>query len=134
MAIALIALMLLELLLLLFWSPLLFRTGVVLSNQRIAASPTELTQLSLIGLEYDLPTDKWLGVDPRHAWMTSWDSRFSDCLHGTGNEPLQQSTAPDREPSETLWRRRHQRERRRKLGAPLYFLMAGPGSAERCSA
>ncbi|HGM6770188.1 hypothetical protein JAK58_07635 [Stenotrophomonas maltophilia] len=37
MTAALIALMLLELLLLLFWAPIFFRTGIVLFNQRTAS-------------------------------------------------------------------------------------------------
>lgn len=60
MAIALIALLLIELLLLALWAPFFFRTGIALFNQRIAATPAELAQLSLAGLEYDLPPDTWL--------------------------------------------------------------------------
>ncbi len=60
MAIALIALMLMELLLLIFWAPFFFRTGIVLFNQRIAASSPELARLSLAGLEQDLPTERWM--------------------------------------------------------------------------
>lgn len=92
MAIALIALMLLELLLLLFWAPFFFRTGIVLFNQRIAASPAELTQLSLIGLEYDLPTDKWLGfvfrelphrsVAFRESFAPGYGGRYFLLMHG----------------------------------------------------
>ncbi|MDC7798286.1 hypothetical protein PQS91_00330 [Stenotrophomonas geniculata] len=92
MAIALIALMLLELLLLLFWAPFFFRTGIVLFNQRIAASPAELTQLSLIGLEYDLPTDKWLGfvfrelphrsVAFRESFAPGYGGRYFPLMHG----------------------------------------------------
>ena len=92
MAIALIALMLLELLLLLFWAPFYFRTGIVLFNQRIAASPAELTQLSLIGLEYDLPTDKWLGfvfrelphrsVAFRESFAPGYGGRYFPLMHG----------------------------------------------------
>jgi len=59
MAIALLALMLIELLLLSAWVPLFFRTGIVLFNQRIAASPDNLKHLSLGGLEHDLPIEKW---------------------------------------------------------------------------
>lgn len=92
MAIALIALMLLELLLLLFWVPLFFRTGIVLFNQRIAASPAELTQLSLIGLEYDLPTDKWQSlalralpdgtVAFRESFAPGYGGRYFPLMHG----------------------------------------------------
>ncbi|PZS90791.1 hypothetical protein [Stenotrophomonas maltophilia] len=92
MAIAVIALMLLELLLLLFWAPLFFRTGIVLFNQRIAASPAELTQLSLIGLEYDLPTDKWLSfvfrvlpdrsVAFRESFAPGYGGRYFPLMHG----------------------------------------------------
>lgn len=60
MAIALIALLLIELLLLALWAPFFFRTGIALFNQRIAATPAELAQLSLAGLEHDLPPDAWL--------------------------------------------------------------------------
>ncbi|HDS1038078.1 TPA: hypothetical protein QDZ42_001273 [Stenotrophomonas maltophilia] len=60
MAIALIALLLIEVLLLLRWAPFFFGTGIVLFNQRIAASPDELSQLSLAGLEHDLPIDRWM--------------------------------------------------------------------------
>ena len=60
MAIALIAVMLMELLLLIFWAPFFFRTGIVLFNQRIAASPAKLARLSLSGLEQDLPTERWM--------------------------------------------------------------------------
>ena len=60
MAIALIALLLIELLLLALWAPFFFRTGIALFNQRIAATPAELAQLSLAGLEHDLPPDTWL--------------------------------------------------------------------------
>ena len=60
MAIALIALLLIEVLLMLFWAPFFFRTGIVLFNQRVAASPAELSQLSLVGLDHDLPLEKWL--------------------------------------------------------------------------
>ena len=92
MAIALIALMLLELLLLLFWAPLFFRTGIVLFNQRIAASPAELAQLSLIGLEYDLPTDKWLSfvfhalpdgsTAFRESFAPGYGGRYFPLMHG----------------------------------------------------
>jgi hypothetical protein len=60
MAIALIAVLLIEVLLLVLWAPFFFRTGIVLFNQRIAATPAELAQLSLAGLEHDLPADTWL--------------------------------------------------------------------------
>ncbi|WP_313445327.1 hypothetical protein [Stenotrophomonas indicatrix] len=60
MAIALIALLLIELLLLALWAPFFFRTGIALFNQRIAATPAELAHLSLAGLEHDLPPDTWL--------------------------------------------------------------------------
>lgn len=60
MAIALIALLLIELLLLALWAPFFFRTGIALFNQRIAATPAELAQLSLASLEHDLPPDTWL--------------------------------------------------------------------------
>lgn len=60
MAIALIALLLIEVLLLLLWAPFFYRTGIILFNQRIAASPAELAQLSLGGLERDLPTERWM--------------------------------------------------------------------------
>lgn len=92
MVTALIALMLLELLLLLFWAPLFFRTGIVLFNQRISASPTELTQLSLIGLEYDLPTDTWLSfvfrvlpdrsVAFRESFALGYGGRYFPLMHG----------------------------------------------------
>lgn len=60
MAIALIALLLIELLLLALCAPFFFRTGIALFNRRIAATPAELAQLSLAGLEHDLPPDTWL--------------------------------------------------------------------------
>ncbi|HIE1097678.1 MULTISPECIES: hypothetical protein [Stenotrophomonas] len=60
MAIALIAVMLIELLLLITWAPFFYRTGIILFNQRIAASPAELAQLSLAGLERDLPIERWV--------------------------------------------------------------------------
>ncbi|HEL4109927.1 TPA: hypothetical protein UM343_000004 [Stenotrophomonas maltophilia] len=60
MAIALIIVLLMELLLLILWAPFFFRTGIVLFNQRIAASPAELARLSLAGLEQDLPTERWM--------------------------------------------------------------------------
>ncbi|MGF6416978.1 hypothetical protein ABH900_000439 [Stenotrophomonas sp. AN71] len=92
MAIALIALMLLELLLLLFWAPFFFRTGIVLFNQRVAASPAELTRLSLGGLEYDLPTDKWLSfvfhalpdgsAVFRESFAPGYGGRYFPLMHG----------------------------------------------------
>jgi len=92
MAIALIALMLMELLMLLFWAPVFFRTGIVLFNQRIAASPADLAQLSLIGLEYDLPTDKWPSlvfrvlpdgtVAFRESFAPGFGGRYFPLMHG----------------------------------------------------
>lgn len=55
MFIALTAVLLIEVLFLFSWAPFYFRTGIVLFNQRIAASPAELGQLSLAGLERDIP-------------------------------------------------------------------------------
>ncbi|WP_164280123.1 hypothetical protein [Stenotrophomonas indicatrix] len=60
MATALITLLLIEVLLLVMWAPFFFRTGITLFNQRVAATPAELAQLSLAGLEHDLPADTWL--------------------------------------------------------------------------
>ncbi|WP_313206905.1 hypothetical protein [Stenotrophomonas sp.] len=58
MAIALIALLLIEVLLLSLWAPFFFRTGIILFNQRVAASPAELSHVSLTGLDHDLPIEK----------------------------------------------------------------------------
>ena len=92
MAIALIALMLIELLLLFAWAPLFFRTGIVLFNQRIAASPDDLKRLSLGGLEYDLPTERWArlsfrtlpdgSVAFRESFAPGFGGRYFPLMHG----------------------------------------------------
>ncbi|UID77293.1 hypothetical protein J3U96_11795 [Stenotrophomonas maltophilia] len=60
MAIALIALLLLETVLLMAWVAGYFSWGIILFNERIAASPAMQARLSLGSLECDLPQDKWL--------------------------------------------------------------------------
>lgn len=60
MAIALIALLLLETVLLMAWVAGYFSWGITLFNERIAASPAMQARLSLGSLECDLPQDKWL--------------------------------------------------------------------------
>ncbi|EKT4074390.1 hypothetical protein [Stenotrophomonas maltophilia] len=60
MAIALIALLLLETVLLMAWVAGYFSWGIILFNERIAASPTMQARLSLGSLERDLPQDRWL--------------------------------------------------------------------------
>ncbi|MBK0025876.1 hypothetical protein IAE57_06865 [Stenotrophomonas sp. S48] len=92
MAIALIALMLIELLLLFAWAPLFFRTGIMLFNQRIAAAPDDLKRLSLGGLEYDLPTERWArlafralpdgSVAFRESFVPGFGGRYFPLLHG----------------------------------------------------
>ncbi|WMJ69144.1 hypothetical protein [Stenotrophomonas sp. 24(2023)] len=92
MAIALIALMLIELLLLFAWAPLFFRTGIVLYNQRIAASLDDLKRLSLGGLEYDLPTETWArlsfralpdgSVAFRESFALGYGGRYFPLMHG----------------------------------------------------
>lgn len=92
MAIALIALLLIEVLLLLLWAPFFFRTGIVLFNQRIAATPAELAQLSLAGLEHDLPADTWLrlvfralpdgSIAFRESFAPSFGGRYFPLMRG----------------------------------------------------
>ncbi|WP_313140315.1 hypothetical protein [Stenotrophomonas sp.] len=92
MALALIALMLVELLLLLRWAPFFFRSGIILFNQRVAASTAELSQLSLAGLEYDLPVGKWLrqafhalpdgSVAFRESFAPHFGGRYFPLMHG----------------------------------------------------
>ena len=92
MAIALIALMLIELLLLLAWVPLFFRTGIVLFNQRIAASPDDLKHLSLGGLERDMPIERWArlsfraladgSVAFRESFAPGFGGRYFPLMHG----------------------------------------------------
>lgn len=60
MAIALIALLLMETVLLMAWVASYFSWGIPLFNERIAASPAMQARLSLGSLERDLPRDKWL--------------------------------------------------------------------------
>lgn len=60
MAIALIALLLVEAVLLVLWVPACFDRGIVLFNQRIAASPAMQARLSLGSLERDLQPDRWM--------------------------------------------------------------------------
>lgn len=60
MAIALIALLLLETVLLMAWVAGYFSWGIALFNERIAASPAMQARLSLGSLERDLPQDRWL--------------------------------------------------------------------------
>lgn len=92
MAIALIAVLLIEVLLLVLWAPFFFRTGIVLFNQRIAATPAELAQLSLAGLEHDLPADTWLrlvfralpdgSVAFRESFAPSFGGRYFPLMRG----------------------------------------------------
>jgi len=92
MAIALIALLLIEVLLLVLWAPFFFRTGIVLFNQRIAATPAELAQLSLAGLEHDLPADAWLrlvfralpdgSIAFRESFTPSFGGRYFPLMRG----------------------------------------------------
>lgn len=92
MAIALIALLLIEVLLLVLWAPFFFRTGIVLFNQRIAAPPTELSGLSLAGLEQDLPMEKWLhmafhalpdgSIAFRESFAPSFGGRYFPLMRG----------------------------------------------------
>lgn len=60
MAIALIAVLLIETVLLMAWVAGYFSWGITLFNERIAASPAMQARLSLGSLERDLPHDKWL--------------------------------------------------------------------------
>ncbi|WP_188238622.1 hypothetical protein [Stenotrophomonas maltophilia] len=60
MAIALIAVLLIETVLLMAWVAGYFSWGITLFNERIAASPAMQARLSLGSLERDLPQDKWL--------------------------------------------------------------------------
>ncbi|OBU68508.1 hypothetical protein A9K58_06790 [Stenotrophomonas maltophilia] len=60
MAITLIAVLLIETALLMTWVAGYFRWGIILFNERIAASPALQARLSLGSLERDLPQDKWL--------------------------------------------------------------------------
>jgi len=60
MAIALIALLLIETVLMMAWAASYFSWGITLFNERIAASPAMQARLSLGSLERDLPQDKWL--------------------------------------------------------------------------
>jgi hypothetical protein len=60
MAIALIAVLLIETVLLMAWVAGHFSWGITLFNERIAASPTMQARLSLGSLERDLPQDRWL--------------------------------------------------------------------------
>jgi len=60
MAIALIALLLIETVLLMAWVAGYFSWGITVFNERIAASPTMQARLSLGSLERDLPQDRWL--------------------------------------------------------------------------
>ena len=60
MAIALIALLLIETVLLMAWVASYFSWGITLFNERIAASPAMQVRLSLGSLERDLPQDRWL--------------------------------------------------------------------------
>lgn len=60
MAIALIALLLIETVLLMAWVAGYFSWGITVFNERIAASPAMQARLSLGSLERDLPQDKWL--------------------------------------------------------------------------
>jgi len=92
MAIALIALLLVEVLLLLFWAPFFFRCGIVLFNQRVAASPAELRQVSLAGLDHDLPIEKLLrlvfhalpdgSVAFRESFEPSFQGRYCGLMRG----------------------------------------------------
>lgn len=60
MAIALIAVLLIETVLLMAWVAGYFSWGITLFNERIAASPVMQARLSLGSLERDLPQDRWL--------------------------------------------------------------------------
>lgn len=60
MAIALIAVLLIETVLLMAWVAGYFSWGITLFNERISASPAMQDRLSLDSLERDLPQDKWL--------------------------------------------------------------------------
>lgn len=62
MAIALIALLLIETVLMMAWVGGYFSWGITLFNERIAASPAMQARLSLGSLERDLPQDKWLDL------------------------------------------------------------------------
>ncbi|MCF3525721.1 hypothetical protein [Stenotrophomonas maltophilia] len=59
MAIALIAVLLIETVLLMVWVAGYFSWGITLFNERIAASSAIQARLSLGSLERDLPQDKW---------------------------------------------------------------------------
>ncbi|WP_313148280.1 hypothetical protein [Stenotrophomonas sp.] len=92
MALALIALMLIELLMLFAWVPVFFRTGIVLFNQRIDASADDLKHLSLGGLEHDLPIEKWArlsfhalpdgSVAFRESFAPGFGGRYFPLMHG----------------------------------------------------
>ncbi|MEN4954067.1 hypothetical protein [Stenotrophomonas indicatrix] len=92
MAIALITLLLVEVLLLVMWAPFFFRAGIVLFNQRVAATPAELAQLSLARLEHDLPTDTWLrlvfhalpdgSIAFRESFAPSFGGRYFPLMRG----------------------------------------------------
>lgn len=92
MALALIALLLVEVLLLVVWAPFFFRTGITLFNQRIAATPVELAQLSLAGLEHDLPAETWLrlvfralpdgSIAFRESFAPSFGGRYFPLMRG----------------------------------------------------
>lgn len=62
MAIALIALLLIQTVLMMAWAAGYFSWGITLFNERIAASPAMQARLSLGSLERDLPQDKWLDL------------------------------------------------------------------------
>lgn len=59
MAIALIALLLVETLLQIAWIARYYSQGIILFNERIAASPAMQARLSPQGLERDLPPRRW---------------------------------------------------------------------------
>ncbi|WP_254057302.1 hypothetical protein [Stenotrophomonas sp. ZAC14A_NAIMI4_1] len=92
MALTLIALLLVEVLLLVRWAPFFFGTGLALFNQRIAASPAQLAQLSLGGLEHDLPDEKWMrlvfhalpdgSVAFRESYAPHFGGRYFPLLRG----------------------------------------------------
>ncbi|UXB39089.1 hypothetical protein [Stenotrophomonas maltophilia] len=92
MAIALIALLLIETVLMMAWAASYFSWGITLFNERIAASPAMQARLSLGSLERDLPQDKWLqlafhalpdgSMAFRESFAPSFDLRYFPVMRG----------------------------------------------------
>lgn len=92
MAIALIALLLIETVLMMAWVAGYFSWGITLFNERIAASPAMQARLSLGSLERDLPRDKWLrlafhalpdgSMAFRESFAPSFDLRYFPVMRG----------------------------------------------------